>query len=305
MRWISTADWSDNLRAIAWLMVSSVVFVGLELVAKQLIAEDGMSPFQVLWIRAVLTAIAIPIILRRSPIAVVKTRHPGKQIWRSVLLATASIAFFSSIAVVPLADAVAIVFVSPLFLTAIAFFFLKEVVGWRRWSGCLVGFVGVLLIVQPGMGERHWMYLLPLIDAAFSAVYVILTRMVGKDDGAWTCLFYSVAASAVLFTVPLPFVWVNPTMMQWVLLLAASGFGLVAHFCHIRAYSLGESSLLAPLSYIHIVFTTGAAFAVFGTFPDPLAAGGIVMIVGAGLYILHRETVRRGRPRPVATPGVD
>ena len=80
MRWISSVGWSDNLRAIAWLMISSVVFVGLELVAKQLIAEDGMSPFQVLWIRAVLTTIAIPIILRRSPIAVVKTRHFGKQV---------------------------------------------------------------------------------------------------------------------------------------------------------------------------------------------------------------------------------
>jgi drug/metabolite transporter (DMT)-like permease len=235
----------------------------------------------------------------------VKTKHLGKQAWRSVLLATASIAFFSSIAVVPLADAVAIVFVSPLFMTAIAFFFLKEVVGWRRWTGCVVGFVGVLLIVQPGLGARHWMYFLPLVDAALSAVYVILTRMVGKDDSAWTSLFYSIAASAVLFTVPVYFVWVDPTPMQWLLLLGASSFGLIAHFCHIRAYSLGESSLLAPLSYIHIVFTTGAAFVVFGTFPNPLATGGIVMIVGAGLYILHRETVRRGRPRPVAKPGID
>jgi drug/metabolite transporter (DMT)-like permease len=303
MPWISTAAWSDNLRAIAWLMVSSVVFVGLELIAKQLIAEEGMSPFQVLWIRAVITATAIPIILRKSPLAVVRTRHPKKQIWRSVLLATASIAFFSSIAVVPLADAVAIVFVSPLFMTAIAFFFLKESVGWRRWSACVIGFIGVLLIVQPGMGVRHWMYLLPLVDALFSAVYVILTRMVGRDDSAWTSLLYSIAASAVLFAIPLPWMWVNPTPMQWLLLIGASGCGLVAHFCHIRAYSQGESSLLAPLSYIHIVFTTAAAFAVFGAFPDIYASGGIVIIVGAGLYILHRETVRRGRPRPVTPPG--
>ena len=137
MRWISTAAWSDNLRAIGWLMISSVVFVGLELIGKQLIAEDGMNPFQVLWIRALVTAIAIPILLRRSPLAVVRTRHPGKQAWRSILLAVASIAFFSSLAIVPLADAVAIVFVSPLFMTAIAFFFLKELVGWRRWTGSL------------------------------------------------------------------------------------------------------------------------------------------------------------------------
>ncbi len=104
----------------------------------------------------------------------------------------------------------------------------------------------MLLIVQPGMGVHHWMYLLPLVGAA--------------------------------------------------------GCGLVAYFCHIRACSQGESSPLATLSYVHIVFTTAAAF---GSFPDALASAGIVIIVSAGLYILHRETVRRGRSRPVATPGID
>jgi len=286
-------------------MVSSVVFVGLELIGKQLVAEDGMEPMQLLWIRACVTAAVIPILLRRSPRAVVRTAHPGKQISRSLLIALASICFFSALTVVPLADAVSIVFVSPLFLTAIAFFFLKEAVGWRRWSACVVGFVGVLLIVQPGMGVRHWMYLLPLIDALASAVYVVLTRKIGRSDSAWTSLFWSVAASAVLFALPMPWLWVAPTMEQWLLLAGACACGIVAHFCHIRAFSQGESSLLAPLSYIHIAMTTTAAFFVFGTLPDLWAAVGMALIVGAGLYVLHRETVRRGRPRPVATPGVE
>tara|TARA_B100000676_G_scaffold313409_1_gene394358 strand:+ start:158 stop:1015 length:858 start_codon:yes stop_codon:yes gene_type:complete len=285
-------------------MASSVVFVGLELAGKQLIAEEGMSPVQLLWIRACVTATAIPFLMRCSPLVVVRTRHPGKQISRSLLIAVASLCFFSAIAVVPLADAVAIVFVSPIFLTAIAFFFLKETVGWRRWSACLVGFFGVLLIVQPGLGVRHWMYLLPLVDALASAIYVVLTRMIGRDDSAWTSLFYSVAASAILFVPAMFWFWEMPTPQQWVLLGAASVFGIVAHFCHIRAFSQGEASLLAPLSYIHIALTTVAAYFVFGTLPDALAALGMVMIVGAGLYVLHRETVRRGRPRPVATPGV-
>jgi len=112
-----------------------------------------------------------------------------------------------------------------------------------------------------------------------------------------------VAASALLFTIAIPFVWVTPTAGQWLLLAGISGFGIIAHFCHIRAYSEGESSLLAPLSYIHIAMTTVAAFLVFGAFPDAWAAGGMALIVGAGLYILHRETVRRGRPRPIIRHG--
>ncbi|MBT6203465.1 MAG: DMT family transporter [Rhodospirillaceae bacterium] len=298
----STSTWSDNRRAIGWMMASSVIFVGMELMGKQLVAIDEMSPFQLLWFRAVITALLIPLLMRKSPRAMAHTAHPGKQASRSFLIALASICFFTSLQTVPLADAVAIVFVSPLFLTLIAFFFLKESVGWHRWSACTVGFAGVLLIVQPGMGVRHWMYLLPLVDALVSAIYVVLTRRIGRGDSVWTSLFYNVAASAILFALPMPWLWVSPTPDQWWLLFGTTAFGLGAHYCHIKAYSQGESSLLAPLSYIHIAFTTVAAFLVFGTFPDLWAGAGMVLIVCAGLYVLHRETVRRGRPRPVAAP---
>lgn len=167
----------------------------------------------------------------------------------------------------------------------------------------MVGFAGALLIIQPGFGERHWMYLLPLGDALFSAVYAVLTRRIGSADSTTTSLFYSVLGMAVLFAFPMIWLWQPPTGEQWLFLLGISVFGLLAHFSHIRAYAEGEASLMAPLSYIHVVFTTGTAFVVFGTLPDLWAAFGIVLIVGAGLYILHRETIRRGHPRPVPQPG--
>lgn len=295
--------WTANLRAAAWLMAANVLFVGVEVFGKQLIDNEGMSPIEVLWLRALFTVIALPFLVRRSPVAIARTKNPGKQLLRSALLMAAGLCFFFALQKVPLGDAVAIVFVSPLFMTAIAYFVLRELVGWRRWTACLVGFAGALLIIQPGMGVRHWMYLLPLGDALFSAVYAILTRRIGLSDSTTTSLFYSVLGMATLFGIPMIWMWQPPTGTQWLLLLGISIFGLTAHFSHIRAYSEGEASLLAPLSYIHVVFTTFMAFVVFGTLPDAVAAVGIVLIVGAGLYILHRETIRRGRPRPLPPPG--
>ena len=295
--------WTANLRAAAWLMAANVLFVGVEVFGKQLVDDEAMNPIQVLWLRALFTVFAMPFLVRRSPITIARTNHLKMQLTRSALLMVAGLCFFFSLQEVPLGDAVAIVFVSPLFMTAIAFFFLKEMVGWRRWMACVIGFVGALLIIQPGMGVRHWMYLLPLGDALFSAVYAILTRRIGLADSTSTSLFYSVLGMATLFGIPMIWLWQTPNFDQWLLLLGISVFGLMAHFSHIRAYAEGEASLLAPLSYIHVVFTTFMAFVVFGTLPDAMAAAGILLIVGAGLYILHRETMRRGRPRPVPPPG--
>lgn len=281
-----------NARAAAYLMVANVVFVVLELLGKQLVAIEGMNPIQLLWVRAVITISALPIILRVAPARIVRTRHPGKQAARSLLLLAAGLGFFFSLQQVPLADAVAIVFVSPLLVTAIAAVALGEMVGWRRWAACGAGFLGALLIVQPGMEGRHWMYALPLVDAACSAVYAVLTRIVGRDDPAWTSLFYSAAATGIVLTLAMPWVWAWPDAMQWVMLVVMSAAGLVAHFCHIRAFSEGEASIMAPLTYIHVVFTTAAAYVVFGTLPDALALVGVGLIVASGLYILHRETRR-------------
>ncbi|MBM3584302.1 MAG: DMT family transporter [Alphaproteobacteria bacterium] len=281
-----------NAPAIAFLMASNLAFVVLELFAKQLVAVQDMNPMQILWIRAAAAMVILPMVLRVSPLRLVRTRHPAKQTIRSLLMLAAGLGFFFSLQAVPLADAVAIVFVSPLLLTAIAAVVLGEMVGWRRWSACCVGFAGALLIIQPGMEGRHWMYALPLIDAACSAVYSVLTRLIGRDDPAWTSLYYTILGTGVILTAVMPFIWIAPSPFEWLLLIGISVTGLVGHFFHIRAFVEGEASLMAPLTYIHVVLTTVAAFAIFGTLPDSLALVGIALIVGSGLYVLHRETLR-------------
>lgn len=284
-----------NARAAIYLTISNVVFVALELLAKELVAGEGMNPVQILWFRAVLTMAVLPLIARTTPRRLVRTAHPGKQAVRGLLLLAAGTAFFFSLRQVPLADAVAIVFVGPLLLTAIAAAVLREAVGWRRWTACCVGFAGALLIIQPGMEGRHWMYALPLVDAACSAVYSILTRLVAREDTAWTSLFYSVACTGLALTFVLPWVWSTPSPAAWAMLVAITVTGLLGHLFHIRAFMEGEASLLAPLSYFHVVLTTIAAYLVFGTLPDDLALAGIVLIVGAGVYVLEREARLRAR----------
>ena len=205
----------SNAKAVGFLMISNVVFTVLELFGKQLVAGEGISPVQILCLRGLLSLLVIPILARQSPRRLLRTRHPRKQVLRSLLVLVAGLGFFFALEKVPLADAVAIVFVSPLIITAIAAVGLGEMVGWRRWTACTVGFVGALLIIQPGMEGRHWMYALPLIDALASAIYSVLTRMVGRDDGPWCCLFYSVAGSGLLLAFAMPWFWVSPSLAQW------------------------------------------------------------------------------------------
>jgi drug/metabolite transporter (DMT)-like permease len=92
----------------------------------------------------------------------------------------------------------------------------------------------------------------------------------------------------------MPWVWSPPDAFEWLLLVGISAAGLIGHFFYIRAFVEGEASLMAPLTYIHVVLTTIAAFFIFGTLPDGLALAGVALIVGGGLYVLHRETRRRG-----------
>ncbi len=212
-------------------------------------------------------------------------------------------AMFSSLRFLPLADAVAICFVTPLILLLLGRFVLKEHVGPRRLAACVVGFIGTLMVIQPSFANVGWPALLPVACAVAFAFYMQVGRQIAKDyDPLSVQAVSGLIATAVMLLVMLlaqskvdALQLVMPDRDDGLLLLALGLIGTVAHVMMTSALRYTPSATLAPLQYLEIPFTTVVGWLIFHELPGGIAALGIVIIVVSGLYIVFRE-------RAAATP---
>lgn len=285
-------------RGIACCLLSILFFVSLDTMAK--LMTETLDPLQVVWGRYVFSVLLLPLLMgpRRAFVSL-KTRRPWLQLLRSALLVSTTFTFFTAIKYIPLADAIAIGFVSPLLGTALAIPILGERVGVRRWSAIAVGFVGVMIVLRPGFEERHWAYFLPLVVAMLMATYNIATRIVVRYDSADTSLAYTNVMGALAATIAVclvPGVWQMPAAVDWGMMVAVGAFGSIGHFMLIKAYRYAPVSTLAPFTFSHIVLAVAAGWAVFGDWPDDLTLLGAMIVAGAGIYVFRREAVL-ARPR--------
>lgn len=199
----------------------------------------------------------------------------------------------------PLADAIAISFVSPFLLMLMGKFFLGEQVGIRRISACAVGFVGTLMVIQPSFAEVGTPAFLPLLSAITFSLYTLLTRQVARQANpvivqGISGLFGFVAlllAALLGGGLSADFSIVVPSHLEAWLLVAIAIVGSVGHMMMTWALRMAPASTLAPIQYVEIPFATFIGWLVFKDFPDGLAAAGILLIVSAGLYVIHRERV--------------
>jgi drug/metabolite transporter (DMT)-like permease len=228
----------------------------------------------------------------------------GLQILRGTLLAAATLMFFGAVSRMPVADAIAVVFVYPFLVTALSALLLRERVGVRRWGAVLTGFLGVLVVVRPGADFHPAGTPFALGAGTAFACYVLVTRRLAGRAPALVGLAFTAVVGAVTLTVALPWVWrpIDPGAFVLIVLmgvLTAAGHGLV-----LRAYETAPASLLAPLGYTEIVGAVAVGLVLFGDFPDPATWLGIAIICASGVYISLRER-RRGvaAPRSAAPPG--
>lgn len=162
----------------------------------------------------------------------------------------------------------------------------------RRWLAVLAGFVGVLVIVRPGMQALDWRFAVAVTGTVLWALYQILVRMCARTDSsdttwAWTAVVGLVATSAVG-----PFVWVWPDAKGWLLLLAIAALGTLSHLALIKALGYAEAGSLQPYSYTLLVWAAVVGFVMFGDIPDTWTIAGAAIIIASGLYAWHRERVR-------------
>ena len=275
------------------MVLAEVVFAALDAAAKFL-GEEMPIPM-VVWGRYIFNlAIMLAIFPGKRLRPALTVQRKGLTILRGVLLLAMTYVFFTAISYIPLADAVAIGFVAPLFVVALSIPMLGEKVGPRRWAAVVVGLVGVLIIIRPGFADVHWAYGLMILLAFMFALFVILTRVLTRTEGSIPMLFNGVIVGAIGSSVIVPLFWMTPTPMQWAILAAMGALGGLAHLLLINAYRATAASLLAPFQYSQIIFAAAAGWVVFGDFPDVWVWTGTGILVASGIYIWHRERVVTG-----------
>jgi drug/metabolite transporter (DMT)-like permease len=216
---------------------------------------------------------------------------------RALWYISATAMISTSMILLPLADAVALLFAGPLFVTALATPMLGEHVGWRRWAAVLVGFSGVIIMLRPTPDAIQFLAIVPIVAALFSALRDVTTRKISATESSNAIMFWSnllllcAAATTSLFG------WKPMTFADlWQLALMGIIVG-VAHWVMIEAFRLAEAAVISPFKYTGIVWGTLLGYFFWGTIPDAFLLTGGALVVASGLYILHRET----RAKPVKT----
>lgn len=288
----ASPDTAAPSRGIALILLANLLFSGMDAVSKTLIVDYPVG--QILWVRYAFFAGFATVLSLRSggPLAGLRARRPVLNVLRAGLLLAEIACFVMAFRYLPLADTHAIAAVYPLIITALSALVLGEFVGPRRWAAVAVGFVGILVILRPGLGVFDPAALLPLAGAALFAVYQILTKIVARTDGMVTILLYTGWVGFAATSLIGPAQWTPPDLRGWILLPVAGALGVVGHLLLIKALELAPASILQPFNYTLLLWATTVGFLVFGDLPDGVTIAGAAIVVGSGLYTWWRERVR-------------
>ena len=284
-------------KAILTMIGGGLLVTGNDAAMKWLAA--GYPVGQLLFIRGLFAFIAIAFFVRfYGGMASLRIRNPRFHVMRGALVVAGTFCFISGLRHLTLADATAVVYAGPLFVTALAPILIGEHVGWRRWAAVMGGFVGVLIIVRPGTEAMQWAAIFPLGSALCGAFRDLITRGATTTEHSNALLATSTLAAVVAGLCTLPFGW-NPVPMADLAVMAFSGILLgSAHFLMIESFRYGEAGLVVPFKYLNLAFAVGLGYVLWGDVPDAWTWTGSAVLVASGLYILHRERLRGVPPSP-------
>jgi len=269
------------------MLCAMFLFAAGDMFAKLL--TDSFHPVQIIWFRqSGLLAGVVVMLLLKGP-QILRSARPRLQITRGTLVVGSSLAFVFAVQYVALADAVAASFVAPFFVTILGTVVLKEKVGVRRWSAVVVGFIGALIIIRPGMGVIHPAAMLVVLAAALFSARQVIGRLLADTDRTVTTVAYTALTSSLLISIALPFYWQMPsTADQWAVLIGMATVAGLGEILVIKALEVAEAAVVAPIHYTIILWATVYGYFIFNQLPDYWTLLGTAIIVAAGIYTLER-----------------
>lgn len=287
---------ADRLKAIGLMCVAVALFSALDTSAKYLATTSSLPVVQIVWSRFLGQFVIMLSMLSALPVsALLGTRKLKLEMLRSLLMVSTTAFNFLALRHLQLDQSISVVFMAPLLVALLAGPLLGEWVGLRRLIAIAVGFIGVLIVVHPGIGAFHYAFVFAFGAMLAYAFFMLLTRFLAAHDTPLVMLFYSVLIGAFGLAPFALWNWVwPPDLTAWLLLSVLGIFGGVGHYLFIHAYRLAPASSVAPFIYIQILTMVLFGFIVFGDVPDIWTLLGASIIIASGIYLLNRErSIRR------------
>ena len=288
-------DSSAGVRTLfgVFLVILSLTFVPIGDGVAKLLGQHGYPAIQITWARySVHFIITLLLVLKFIGPRGLIPKNIGFQLVRCVIMVFATVCFFTSLNFLPLADAIAIIFVAPLVMTMLSGPLLGENVGLWRWMSVIIGFIGALIIIRPGGQNFEWESLWALAAAVGFGLYVVLTRKASGQNPPIVSLFFMGLVGVVILSFMVPFQWVTPKADDWILFFAVGICATIGHGLLIWATDFIEASIIAPLHYVEIIGAVIIGYWLFGDLPDAYTVFGCSIVVVAGLVITYRERLR-------------
>lgn len=281
-----------NRRGIVFMSAAMSVFIVNDTLIK--IASESMPASQVIGLRGMMAAVWIgAVLLATTPVRELRWLGEPRVLGRCLLDIAGTFTYLWALFALPIATATAVNMATPIFITVMAVLWLRESVGWRRWSAVAAGFIGVLLIVRPSAEGLNWWALLAFGATGLHAFRDIYTRRISSRIPSIVITFAN-ALSVGLFGCAMAAVddWRPMGWREWSLLGSASLFLAIGYHWVVLAMRAGEASVIGAFRYGGLVWAVIIGWVVWGHIPDPPTWAGMALLVGAGLYIVHRERVR-------------
>jgi drug/metabolite transporter (DMT)-like permease len=288
----------DRLRAIGLMILAVSMFACLDATAKYLVTRAQLPLVQVVWMRFLgqMAMVVLTLGLIAMP-RLLSTRKLGPQLFRSFLLLASTLLNFAALRTLRLDQTLTIQFLAPLLVALLAGPLLGEWVGWRRMLAIITGFVGILVVIRPGFEAVPPGVAYALACMLAYTCFILITRYISAYDPADVTLTYSMFAGVVAMA---PFAleaWVWPSDALSLVLAVSLGFwGALGHFIFILAYRLAPASTVAPFLYTQLLTMTLLGFTVFGDLPDRWTLVGSAIVIASGIYLVHREQVKKVPP---------
>jgi drug/metabolite transporter (DMT)-like permease len=285
-------------RGIAYMIASTALFAAINAIVKLELAIYPVG--EVAFYRALFALITVTVmILPKSGIAVLRTRRYLGHLQRGISQFGSMICMFFAFSMMSLGSAVALSFAAPLFTTLLSIVILKEKVGVHRWSALVVGFIGVIIVTEPGAGMLKLGAVFALANAVLSSSVAIAIRRMSVSESTETLTLYQLIIITTCTLFLLPFGFRPPTLFDTGALAVAGVGNGIAQYWWTRSLTLAPPSAVVPFNYLSLVWATFLGFVIWGDVPTPHLIIGAAVVVASGLYILWRETVRHGRLRPL------
>ncbi|MDB4841172.1 DMT family transporter [Planktomarina sp.] len=283
-----------NFVGILYFSGGMFLFAAVDTIAKVL--TENFHPLQVAWSRQLGLFLGILILLTVKGVVILKTDHFYLQVFRGCLAAASALMFIFAISVVPIADAVAVSFVAPFFVTILGALVLRESVGVRRWTAIAIGFFACLIIIRPGFSSFQPAVLLVVMAALAYAFRQIISRILSSSDLTMTTVAYTGLTASFLLSTPLPLVWRTPVGNKEFLLIATlATLAALAEILVIKALELTQTVVLAPIHYTLLIWGTAYGWIIFDQFPDKWTWFGSAIIFATGIYVVVREWTRKSQ----------